>query len=143
MIRMTVTGVGDARRKLIAAIGVARADDGIGKLLSDGAAIFRRELEATYRQRPHLAKEGKKARGGSRIHQAVRTGKGRTRREGPVRFAAVDRKQSPAARYLHRGTKRQKARPEIFNGAVKRARTPARQAIKAGLSRLVEALARA
>lgn len=132
-IRMTVTGVGDARRRLAKATTLAKADEGIGEALDDGATAFRDTFRRAYAARNT---SGRRGRGMVPIERAVRKGKTRPTDKGPGRFAGIDRKVAASARFLETGTRRQKARP-VFREAVARARTPARRAVKSGLERLV------
>lgn len=140
-IRIGISGLGDTRDKLRRLVGATRADETVGQALKAGAEVFGREIERTYRNRFHVGPPRKKTRANwKRTADAIKSAlPGRPRKEGPVYFSAVNRKQgqgTPQARWLHTGTKRQKARPWVFNDAIARARTPARQAVRSMLARI-------
>jgi hypothetical protein len=140
--RITQSGIGDLRRKMIGWVGQAKTDDVIGVALKAGAEAFGDEIERTYRTYRRTSKERKKKRSNFvRIQEAVKKGaKGRMTKNGAVYFSAVDRKKGPGApqaSWLHRGRKVQPAKPEVFNGAISRARTTARNITQAKLWKAV------
>jgi hypothetical protein len=71
------------------------------------------------------------------LKRSIKKGaKGRTGPNGSTFFSAVDRKAAPQGKFLHLGTRRQKARPEIFEGAVRAARSRARNTVAEKLIRI-------
>jgi HK97 gp10 family phage protein len=123
--KLTITGVGDLRKKLEKVMDAAKSDRYVGKALKAGAEIFGDEIQAAMPQRRGTLK--------SSVKKGIR---GRMTKNGPVYFAAVDRKAAPQGRFLHHGTRRQKARPEIFSGAIRNGRARARHAVQSELVRI-------
>lgn len=130
---------------MIGWVGQAKTDEVMGTALKAGAEKFGDEIERTYRAYRRTSPPRKKARPNfKRTQDAIKkAGKGRMTKNGGVYFAAVDRKRGPGApqaSWLHRGRKVQPAKPEVFNDAIARARTPARNAVQTQLWRAVEAM---
>lgn len=133
--RVTVGGVGDLRRKLERVIGAAKSDEHVGQALKAGALVFGEEIQAAMPRAQKLSRKRSGDRG--KLQQSIKKGiRARMTKNGPAYFSAVDRKAAPQGRFLHLGTKRQKARPEIFEGAIRRARGRARNAVMDKLLRI-------
>jgi HK97 gp10 family phage protein len=135
--KLTITGVGDLRKKLEKVIGAAMSDQHVGQALKAGAEVFGEAIEGAV---PRGSGNRNKRHKGRTIRPIIssikKAQRGRTTPRGPCYFAAIDRKLSPQARFYYSGTKHQKARPEALDSAIKGARARARQAIVNRLLRI-------
>jgi HK97 gp10 family phage protein len=136
-LRVTLTGVGDLRRKLASVMDAAKADEHVGHALKAGAQVFGDAIAAAVPVGLKKRQTKNKGRIIDRMRNAVKKAqKGRQSVHGPVYFSAIDRKKAPHARFLHLGTKHQTARPEVLGGAVRSARAEARRVVMARLLRI-------
>lgn len=138
--RLTVLGVGDVRKRLERLVGAAKSDELVGAALKAGAQVYGDYIEDAMpvADADELSQRRKGERG--KLKRSIKKGqRARPTENGPVYFSAVNRKPregAPQGRWLHRGTSRQKARPEIFGNAVKAARSRARAAVIERLLRI-------
>lgn len=118
-VRMAISGFGDVGRKLERMFGKVKTGELMGKALKAGAEVFGEAIQ------------GAMPRGKGTLKRSVKKGvRGRMTSKGPMWFSAIDRKVAPQGRFLYSGTKRQKARPEIFDSAIRGARTRARNTVQ-------------
>lgn len=141
-IKISISGLGDLSRKMTKWVGKAKTDEVMGQALKAGSEVFGREIKRSYDSYSGVTKYLHKSRTGwKHTRDAVKiAARGRMTKNGPVYFSAVNRKPregAPQARWLHRGRKVQRARPEVFNSAIARARTAARNATQNALWKAV------
>lgn len=124
-MRVSITTSGNVAHKLERLLGPGKAGELMGDALKAGANVFGEEIQ---RAMP---------RDKGTLKRSIKKGfKGRITKNGPMYFSAIDRKMAPQGRFLYSGTKHQKARPEIFEGAIRAGRTRARNAVIEKLLRI-------